>query len=479
MQGWGLVLMAVFLPWSKAGLGISEGLAALGILFQWKEVSQSLLPLFKKSWSFWGLFGLYLFGIFYSELTDEGWKQLNIKHLLFTFPVYWFIVPLETIFKKYIRIGLILSTSVWCLLALSSLVLPDRAYPWLNQESGYRGGGTYFLNNEHPFAYTHEQGLNSGDSLHVSVRGKNLTFCLDSKSFSNYISFPVASDTSFSFVFNQKTSALWFFKNNETAGEIQQVDYRINGTSVQINHEFQHSKIPSPLTRRPLAGLILASIFLWMMLEIYERKAWLIPVLVGSLTLLTLLFLEARLGLIGAGIGFIWMTAQHRSRRNFIAFALVLLLGILGFSLLSDAFGRLFSEIESFQGIDSELVYGSANKRLALWEVYWNVAKTNSWVGTGVGDVLMDAQRWLREQQQPWEWAHWPHNQYLTALVQFGWLGGLFWLFFLGHMFFGKSNKAWWPILFLGLLSFSTDNTMDTQQGMTWLMWVIFLGKKH
>lgn len=189
--------MALFLPWSKAGIGISEGIAALGILFQWPSISKSFLPFLKKSWSFWGLFGLYFFGVFPSEATDEGWKQLNIKHLLFTFPVYWSLVPLESMFKKYIRNGFLFSISIWCLLSLSSLVLPDRAYPWLREEWGYRGGGTYGLNDEHPFAYTHEQGLNAGDSLNVSVQGRNLIFCLDSKSFPSYISIPINCDTTF------------------------------------------------------------------------------------------------------------------------------------------------------------------------------------------------------------------------------------------------------------------------------------------
>lgn len=479
MQGWGLVLMALFLPWSKAGLGISEGIAALGILFQWPSFSKSFLPFLKKSWPFWGLFGLYFFGVFSSESTDEGWKQLNIKHLLFTFPMYWSLVPLESMFKKYIRNGFLFSISIWCLLSLSSLVLPDRAYPWLREEWGYRGGGTYGLNDEHPFAYTHEQGLNAGDSLHVSVQGKDLIFCLESKSFPNYISVPITGDTSFSFQFSQNSSALWFFKNAKGNGEIRQVDYRINGASVQMNHEFQHSKIPSPWTRRPLAGLILASIFLWMMVDIYQGKSWLIPTLVGALSLLTLLFLEARLGLIGAGVGLLGITLGHRNRRNALIFLGIIVVLVGSAYLMTDAFQRMWLEIASFQGIDADLAYGSANKRLALWEVYWNVAKDHSFLGTGVGDVVLDAQKWLIQHQQPWQWIHWPHNQYLTVLVQFGWIGGIAWLFLMGHMVFGKSNKAWWPILFLGLLSFFTDNTMDTQQGMTWLMWVIFLGKKH
>jgi O-antigen ligase len=106
------------------------------------------------------------------------------------------------------------------------------------------------------------------------------------------------------------------------------------------------------------------------------------------------------------------------------------------------------------------------------------VAQEHSVWGTGVGDVLADAQRWLMQRNEPWQWIHWPHNQYLTALVQFGWLGGLLWLFLLGHSFFHQSQKSWWPILLLALLSFFTDNTLDTQQGVTWLLWMIFLGKK-
>lgn len=478
LQGWGLILMAIFLPWSKAGLGISEGIAALGVLFQWNSFSKSIVPFFKKSWTFWGLFVLYLLGTLNSNSIDEGWKQLNIKHLVFTFPVYWYLIPLEPSIKKFIKNALLFSTSIWCLLALSALVLPDRTYPWLQEESGYRGGGTYFLNSEHPFAYTHQQGIIAGDSLSFSVQGEGLEFCLDSKSFSHFISFPLPKDTTFSFVFKENTSALWYFKNRDGDATILPLDCRLNGNSIPFNHEFQHSKIPSPFTRRPIAGLLLASIFLWMMMELFEGKTWLIPTLVGTLSLVTLLFLENRLGLIGAGLGLIWMLFRHRSKRNLLMALAVVAVLLLTTSLWLEAFSRLWNEVTSFQGIDDQLAYGSANKRMALWQVYWQVAQEHAVLGTGVGDVLTDAQAWLKQHHQPWQWIHWPHNQYLTALVQFGWLGGMVWLFLLGHSFFHQSKKSWWPILALALMSLLTDNTLDTQQGVTWLLWMIFLGKK-
>jgi hypothetical protein len=487
-QFFGLVALAMSLPWSTAAMNIGEGISGLGILLQWTNASPNFRQFFKKAYPFWAIFFLYLVGLWNTQELMEGWWQINLKHLFFTLPIYLFLFPLEIKYWKKVRIFLLFSVFVWATLALSSLVLPDKNYPWLQTESGYRGGGVYALNAEHPFAYDTELEVQKDDKLILNFQGRNIKWIVEkmdsAQSSSLYFSIPLPTDTTIIFSFPLKGKYHTFLQVDSTEhGVIHLASFSGLTHPLLFQHHFLNAKIPSPWMRRPLAGLLIMSVFLWMLGDILYGKIHWYSVFMASMMLLTLIFLETRMAMIGGLVGlisFIFMDRNIFKKWIFysIAIGTIVSVFILKNPILN-AFQRMNEEIRTYNGINDQLAFGSANKRLGLWKVYSEVGKEHWLLGSGTGDVLEEGKKWLIDQHLPINWLHWPHNQFLTVWVQLGILGLLVWLFFIQKLLFGSMKKHWLPISILVMLSMFTDNTLDTQQGITWVLLMIALGKKE
>lgn len=108
--------------------------------------------------------------------------------------------------------------------------------------------------------------------------------------------------------------------------------------------------------------------------------------------------------------------------------------------------------------------------RLEFWKTGLYVAKQNLFFGVGTGDVQTEYNNAYEKTNTKLtkEWRLRCHNQYLAILVAFGVIGLLFFMVFLSFpAFLLKQNLhvLFYPFLLLMLLSFITEDTLETQTG--------------
>jgi hypothetical protein len=110
-------------------------------------------------------------------------------------------------------------------------------------------------------------------------------------------------------------------------------------------------------------------------------------------------------------------------------------------------------------------------QRIEFWQNAWDAFKNNRWLGVGIGDVndvIIDYYEWRNSYLEK-EWRLRAHNQYLTFLLTFGIIGCLFVLFvFIFPLLFESVRKNYFFMIFytLALLSFLTEDTLETQAGV-------------
>ena len=112
----------------------------------------------------------------------------------------------------------------------------------------------------------------------------------------------------------------------------------------------------------------------------------------------------------------------------------------------------------------------SVLQRLALWQNGWKVSQAQPLIGTGTGDVVDRCTEQLRQDQSPLaeEGLH-IHNQYLTLLVTFGWIGiaVLAVLFIRVVVRSPLCHKPYYVAhLLILMLSFVTEDTLETLAGI-------------
>lgn len=114
----------------------------------------------------------------------------------------------------------------------------------------------------------------------------------------------------------------------------------------------------------------------------------------------------------------------------------------------------------------------SLTMRVYFWKAAWEILKQNCVFGVGTGDVQEELNKTYVSTHSPLtkEWYKRPHNQFLTIAVALG-IAGL--VVFLISVFYPaiylRSNLLWIYRLFLitAVLSFVTEDTLETQAGLT------------
>lgn len=100
------------------------------------------------------------------------------------------------------------------------------------------------------------------------------------------------------------------------------------------------------------------------------------------------------------------------------------------------------------------------------------IIKNNFWLGVGTGDLPMIFEETYEQMQSPlekqWQWRS--HNQYLSVFIAFGVFGFLWFLFTLIYPFFVlQKYRNYFYCVFLGLmlLSMFSEDTIESQDGVT------------
>jgi len=111
----------------------------------------------------------------------------------------------------------------------------------------------------------------------------------------------------------------------------------------------------------------------------------------------------------------------------------------------------------------------SLGMRLEYWKTAWRIIEKNMYLGVGTGDVQdsFNLQYHLDESSLSQKNRRRAHNQFLTIWLTYGLLG---FLFFVIYLFYPLRNRLteFYPIFFLiVVLSFLTEDTLETQAGVT------------
>ncbi len=114
----------------------------------------------------------------------------------------------------------------------------------------------------------------------------------------------------------------------------------------------------------------------------------------------------------------------------------------------------------------------SVTMRYYFWKAAVFSIQQNFWFGTGTGDVKNTMLKSYKDSNSPLnaEWQKRPHNQFLTIAVAFGVLGLTGFLFSLLYPLFRLYHRVspiYLGFLFVCLLSFLSEDTLETQAGAT------------
>lgn len=114
----------------------------------------------------------------------------------------------------------------------------------------------------------------------------------------------------------------------------------------------------------------------------------------------------------------------------------------------------------------------SLTMRVYFWKAAWEIVKQNWLFGVGTGDVQEELNKTYVSTNSPLtkEWYKRPHNQFLTVTVALGFVGLIIFLISVFYpSVYLRSNLLWvyWLFLITAVLSFITEDTLETQAGLT------------
>ena len=113
--------------------------------------------------------------------------------------------------------------------------------------------------------------------------------------------------------------------------------------------------------------------------------------------------------------------------------------------------------------------------RLEFWKTAMYIIQQHPVFGVGTGDVQDSFNEAYNETHTKLDKIWWLrcHNQYLAIAVAFGAAGLLFFLFYLCYpaiMLRKQLHPLYWAFFFIALLSFLTEDTLETQSGVTFFV---------
>lgn len=120
-------------------------------------------------------------------------------------------------------------------------------------------------------------------------------------------------------------------------------------------------------------------------------------------------------------------------------------------------------------------------QRILFWEVAWNVIKQNVAFGVGTGDVKNAIQTMHQEMHPELDKRYWlrAHNQFLTFFVSFGILGFAYFIGLFAYAFrVRRSNALMLAFLTIAFISCLTEDTLETQAGVTFFAFFFSLLSK-
>jgi len=114
----------------------------------------------------------------------------------------------------------------------------------------------------------------------------------------------------------------------------------------------------------------------------------------------------------------------------------------------------------------------SVMMRLEFWKTGWNIVRLHPWFGVGTGDIqdAYDQMYTILNSNLDAVWRLRCHNQYLAITVAFGFFGLIIFLVYLFYPVFVLKkhlHDLYWPFFAIFILSFITEDTLETQAGVT------------
>lgn len=128
--------------------------------------------------------------------------------------------------------------------------------------------------------------------------------------------------------------------------------------------------------------------------------------------------------------------------------------------------------------------------RLEFWKTAVYIIQQHPVFGVGTGDIQDSFNEAYIETHTKLNKSWWLrcHNQYLAITVAFGFVGLLFFLFYLCYPAIAlrkQLHPLYWAFFFIALLSFLTEDTLETQSGVTFFiffqtlfLWLAIYNKK-
>lgn len=132
---------------------------------------------------------------------------------------------------------------------------------------------------------------------------------------------------------------------------------------------------------------------------------------------------------------------------------------------------ELINEYDDF--LNARNINGhSLTMRLYFWQAAVQVIQHHFWFGTGTGDVQAALNEEYIRSKSPLsaDWYKRPHNQFLTAFVSLGIIGVVLFLLSIIYPVVLLKNYLpilFWPFFILSTISFLTEDTLETQAGIS------------
>lgn len=471
------------LPFSKALSSISEAVVAGGWigLFLTNREELKLKGFKLKDFILPIIFLFYVLGIFWSTNRSIALSELNIKHGLLVFPILLLTIPHIWDEKRQLLRTFAFSNmlAAACMLLSAST---DLRFGFMKDESGYQGEGFYKICPDAPFGFGETLELKKGDQIEAGFTTQDsvlASLCFQTEH--SFFAYKGSGNVSYSFQCQDSIQKIIVFSSVDSGKTVVIFNpfIRINGQAVKLHHEYHNASVPSPFNQRPRTGLLLVFALMIGVFEILNssdktgRIAWSI---LSSILLVALVCLQVRIAYLGLVVAGIVLAFIELKKRFGVLVYGVVIVGIVTLALIppvQQSFVRGANELKEMN-MQTVHTYGSFNKRWILWKLYADVSLEAGIKGTGTGDMEDAAKKMASKKGVDLSLVHRPHNQFLSAFVQFGWILGALWCGLMAWFVWGiirtKNNSLATAFGILFLLSMLTDNTLDTQTGATWAL---------